>query len=224
MAAGLRMRPFRVGQAIVGIVLVVIAGAGLWVLLDNAAERREVLALTRPVAAGTQLADGDVRVVSIATDDGVTATPATRRDDVVGSYARYDLAEGALVAPDNLQQHPLVAPDRVLMSVVVPAANVPAALAVDDEISVVVTRSDGPCPRSETVRATVRAITGEPAVAGASATPVALSVEVPPTAVGLLGLTEPDSIAVVREVSPVGSDASAGCDGAPSERVATTVP
>jgi hypothetical protein len=208
------MRPFRLAQAVVGAALVVVAGVALLALFGSAGERRDVLAVARRVDAGSQLSAADVRVVSVGSDDAIDYTPASRYDDVVGSYARYDLAEGALVAPDNLQDRPLVSRGHVLMSIVVSSANVPAALAVDDEIAVVVT-TDGDCPTRETIAATVTAIRGTPGVAGDSATPVALSVEVPPDAVALLGVTRPDSIAIVRG-AVVASDPVGACPTATS--------
>ena len=57
------------------------------VLYSDAGERRPVLALAQPVAAGQVIEADDLREVMVATDGGVSTFPAGQRDDVVGRTA-----------------------------------------------------------------------------------------------------------------------------------------
>src|SRR5690606_22224811 len=108
----------------------------------------------------------------------LAATPAGRLDDVIGQYARFDLAEGALLTPDSVQVRPIVSAGRVPMSITLRPGRVPDTIAADDHVVIVAT-ADGECPTPQTVDATVVAVTGDPGGSGAQAAPVAMTIEVP---------------------------------------------
>jgi len=201
------MRPSRPGTLLAGAVVVVVSAVGLAALVAGAGERHQVLVVARPVAAGQQVGPDDVGVASIGAGDAIATTPAGRLDAVVGQYARFELAAGALLAPGSLQAAPLVTPGTVLMSVSLRAGAVPDDVAVGDHV-VVVIAPDPQCAATRTVGASVVAITGSPAASGSSTAPVGLSLEVPATAAALLGTKPPAAIAVAP-VAGAGADADA---------------
>ena len=96
-----------------------------------------MLVATRTVLAGEQLVDTDFRVVSISTEDDLATISASNRNVLVGQYARVRIEAGVVVTPGALQTDPLVSPDRVLMSVLVPAGEVPRGLREQSRVALV---------------------------------------------------------------------------------------
>ena len=75
---GLRMRPKRPARMILALLLVVGSITVALTIYVRIGNRQEVLAATRTVLAGEQLAMSDFRVVSISTDDDIAAVAADR--------------------------------------------------------------------------------------------------------------------------------------------------
>lgn len=204
---GLRVRPQRPVRLLSGVLLVVAAVTAGLVVFTRVADRVEVLALSRTVLAGEQITAGDVRVVSLSTEDDLATVSAVDRDAVVGQYARVRLASGSLLVADAVQPRPLVTPGRVLMSVAVPAVQVPLGLREQSRVVLVVSLER---PGGETPPVLVDAmVAGVPAnlielVGGVSsgATVVALSVEVPLEYVSVVGAAQSVSVAVLNPGEP----------------------
>lgn len=205
---GLRMRPKRPARMILALLLVVGSITVALTIYVRIGNRQEVLAATRTVLAGEQLAMSDVRVVSISTDDDIAAVAATDRGLLVGQYARVRIAEGSLVVAASTQPTPLVDPDRILMSVTVPLGGVPAGLREGSRVALIVTPDTTVSAEQQPVlvEATVAAVPRNLAelVGGDSpgSAQVALSVEVDPARAALVGSAESVAVGVLDPSAP----------------------
>jgi hypothetical protein len=199
---GLRLRPHRPARALAGAFLVVASVVAAVTLYSRLGDRTEVLAVNRTVLAGEQITGADLEIVSISSDDHLAFLPASDRGAVVGQYARVRLAADSLLVDDSLQPQPLVDPGRVLMSVEVPAGQVPVGLREQSRLVLVVTPPGGPSSVAPVlVEAVVAAVPRDlAAVVGAGDSgrgTVALSVEVPPADVALVGSADAVSVGVL---------------------------
>lgn len=206
-ATGLRLRPKRPARAILAVFLVVASVVAALTIYVRIGDRQEVLAATRTVLAGEQLSATDFRVVSISTDDDLAVISAQDRDLLVGQYARVRIADGSLVVAESVQPNPLVDSEKVLMSITVPAGGVPTGLREGSRLTLVVS----PDPNTATdlqpvlVEAVVAAVPRnltEAIGSGSTSTDVALSVEVPPERVALIGSADEIAIGVLDPSAP----------------------
>ena len=110
-----------------------------WPSTHGSATARRCWRVSRDVLAGEQIDDADLEVVSMSSDDGIPTIPASQRGAIVGQYARVRLLAGSLLAADSVQPRPIVDPERVLMSVVVPVGLVPVGLREQSRVVLVVT-------------------------------------------------------------------------------------
>jgi hypothetical protein len=234
---GLRMRPQRPMRALVGALIVVASIVAALALYARIGNRIEVLALSRDVLAGQQITDADLAVVSISSDDDLPTVAAAQRSTVVGQYAQVRMLAGSLLVADSLQPRPLVDPDRVLMSVVVPVGLVPVGLREQSRVVLVVSPpvSGGQRPDPVLVEAVVASVPrnlGEiVGSADAGQGSVALAVEVPPADVAVIGEAAAISVGVLDPDAPFPALSAAappaGATGAavagPSSTVATSV-
>jgi hypothetical protein len=213
--SGLRMRPHRPMRALAGALIVVTSVVAALALYARIGDRSEVLAVSRDVLAGEQISDADLEVVSMSSDDGIPTVPASQRSAIVGQYARVRLLSGSLLAADSVQPRPIVDPERVLMSVVVPVGLVPVGLREQSRVVLVVTppTSGGVRPRPVLVGAVVASVPrnlGEiVGAADAGQGVVAISVEVPPQYVGVVGEAEAVSVGVLDRSAPFPGDQAA---------------
>ena len=212
---GLRMRPKRPARMILALLLVVGSITVALTIYVRIGDRQEVLAATRTVLAGEQLAMSDFRVVSISTDDDLTAVAAADRELLVGQYARVRIAEGSLVVASSTQPTPLVDPNRMLMSVMVPLGGVPTGLREGSRVALIVTPDTALSPDQQPVlvEATVAAVPRNLAelVGGDSpgSAQVALSVEVDPGRAALIGSAESVAVGVLDPSAPFPVDEAA---------------
>ena len=195
-------------RALVGALVVVASVVAALAIYTRIGNRTEVLAVARDVLAGEQISDDDLEVVSISSDDGIPTVPASQRNTIVGQYARVRLLSGSLLVADSVQAKPLVDPDRVLMSVVVPVGLVPVGLREQSRVVLVVTpptpaasarhrsssRPSSPPCRATSARSSVRPTP----VRGWSPS----AVEVPPPYVGVVGEAEAVSVGVLDGSAP----------------------
>lgn len=207
--AGRRLRPYRPVRALAGALLVLAAVVAALALYTRLGDRTDVLALARNVLAGEVISPGDLRVVSIATDDDIPTVAASERAMVIGQYARVRLAAGSLLVRDGFQPGPLVDPSRVLMSIEVPAGQVPFGLREQSRLVLVVTPSratGGDQAPPILVEATVAAVPGNLAEAigggGGGGATLALSVEVPADAVTAVGTADSIGLGVLDPSAP----------------------
>ena len=229
---GLRVRPYRPMRALVGALIVVAAVIAALAIYTRVGNRTEVLAVTRPILAGEQIIDADLQVVSISSDDSFPSIPASNRAIVVGQYAKVRLAAGSLLVNDSIQPEQLVNPDRVLMSVVVPVGLIPVGLREQSRLTLVVTPqlSGGDDPRPVLVEATVAAVPRNLAeIVGtddSGRSMVALSIEIEPQWVSLVGSASAVSVGVLNPAAPFpGNDAQAfPTENADGQTVVPTAP
>lgn len=173
-----------------------------WALAANASERHDVLILRQGIPAGQTLTPEDLGVVSLGSDDGVPSVAADQFADVVGLYARYQLAAGSLLVTDNLQAGPLVTPGRALVSVVVETGDLPADVGAGDDV-VLILVADSTCEASpvSVVDAAVTFVAGRPdASSGSGRRTVAVSAEVDDSEVAAVATAS--KVVVARPNSP----------------------
>jgi hypothetical protein len=205
---GLRMRPHRPIRALVGALIVVASVIAALALYAGIGDRTEVLALSRDVLAGEQITDADLEVVSFSSDDAIPTISAAQRASIVGQYARVRLVAGSLLSLDSVQPRPIVDPDRVLMSVVVPVGLVPVGLREQSRVALVVTpptsggERAGPILVEAVVAAVPRNLGEVVGSADSGQGTVALAVEVPPQFVGVVGEAEAVSVGVLDGSAP----------------------
>ena len=192
---GLRMRPQRPMRALAGALVVVASVVAALAIYARIGNRTEVLAVSRDVLAGEQISDADLQVVSISSRRR-HSRPCRRRNAPRSSASTPGSAcsPASLLAADSVQARPIVDPERVLMSVVVPVGLVPGrpARAVPRRPRRHAADSAGgdrPAPvLVEAVVAAVPRNLGEVVgSADAGQGVVALAVEVPPEYVGVVG-------------------------------------
>lgn len=209
---GLRVRPYRPMRALVGALVVVAAVVVALAIYTRIGNRTEVLAVTDSILAGEQITDADLQVVSISSDDSFPSIPAANRALVVGQYAKVRLAAGSLLVYDSIQPDELVNPNRVRMSVVVPVGLIPVGLREQSRLTLVVTpqQSGGNDPRPVLVEATVAAIPRNLAeIVGtddSGRSMVALSIEIDPQWVSLVGSAAAVSVGVLDPAAPFPSN------------------
>lgn len=209
---GLRVRPQRPVRAVMALLLVVASVVAALTVFTRIGDRSEVLVATRTVLAGQQVTEADFRVVSISTDDELATIPASQWQLLVGQYARVRIEAGAVVAGAALQPDRLVSEGRVLMSVLVPAGEVPIGLREQSRVVLVVTGDNAIEP--VLVDATIAAIPRDLSAilsdtAGVRSASVPLSVEVSPEAVTLVGSAEDVSVGVLDPSASFPGDAAA---------------
>lgn len=220
------MRPQRPARALFGLLLVLAAVVAALVIYTRIGDRHEVLAVTRTVLAGEQLADGDLRTVSISSDDSIPWIPADARSAMVGQYAKVRMIEGSLLVAESVQARPLVDPSKVLMSVEVPVTRVPLGLREGSRLMLIVTpKGTGNDATPVLVEANVVAVPADLGAringTGSGQSSVALSVEVAPESAKTVGSAESVAVAVV---APEGAmPTPSGPAGDPSQSAPVSV-
>jgi hypothetical protein len=222
---GVGGRPVRPVRALVGALLVVTAVVAALAVYTRISDRVEVLAAGRTVLAGERLSASDLRVVSVAREDGLVVVPATERDELAGQYARVRLVAGTLLVPDGVQPEPLATAGRVLMSVEVAAGEVPVGLRERSRVVLIVESPEASLARNRSnsaptnmvVEATIAHVPANLAdVAGVAdgSTSVSLSIEVDPQYVVAVGAAERIGIGVLDPLDPLDLAGSADVSGA----------
>lgn len=131
----------------------------------------EVLALTRPVAAGQVLSPGDLRAVRLGAGGGLGLVAATGETAVVGRPAAVPLAAGSLLVGSDLGAPPASSAGFDVVAVALKAGQFPPDLAPGDRVQVV---EVGPSPSSSGSSGAGRTVT--PALTSGSGGPVLATV------------------------------------------------
>jgi SAF domain len=103
----------------------------------------DVLAVARPVTAGAQIVDADLRVVHIAADPALHVFPASQRSAVVGQIAAVSLAPGSLLTAEQLGAVADPPPGQSVIAVGVKTGRAPAGLAPGASVLVLVVAQGG---------------------------------------------------------------------------------
>ncbi len=128
-------------------------------LLNNAGNRRSVLAVARPVPFGSAITAADLSRAQLSLDPSVASVPWSELDQVVGRLAATDLEPGSLLTREQLTDASPPGPGQVLVPLAVPASRMPAiSLQPGDKLLVVNTPAAGADPPTlppTTIAATV---------------------------------------------------------------------
>lgn len=98
----------------------------------------DVLALARPVPAGTMISDEDLREVRIVADPSMQLFTAAERSAVVGRVAAVPLVAGSLLTPEHLGTMADPPPGQSIIAVGVKTGRAPADLAAGASVLVLV--------------------------------------------------------------------------------------
>jgi len=120
----------------------------------------DVLATARPIAAGAQITDADLRVVHIVPDPSLRVFAASQRASVVGQTAAVPLAVGSLLTAEQLGSVADPPPGQAVIAVGVKTGRAPGGLAPGASVLVlVVVQGSGGEPSSPPqAQAIVRAV------------------------------------------------------------------
>jgi hypothetical protein len=190
-----RWKPRYPARAAIGVLLMVASVLTALAIYQRVGHRRNVLVLTRNVLAGEQVRADDLKPVAVSTDASLRVVDAASANAMVGRFAKVRMLEGSLLIADSLQDRPLVPDGKALMTVTVPATGVPVGLREGSRLVLTLApASSAPTATASQVEAFVAA---NPTRAAEGSSQVAVSVEVPLRAVGLLGTAGKVSISVV---------------------------
>jgi hypothetical protein len=190
-------------RALVGAMIVVASVVVAIAIYTGVGDRTEVLAIRNGMLAGEQIADADLQVVSLSSDDSFPAIPAADRLAVIGQYAKVRLAAGALLVPDAIQSSELVNAGRVRVAVLVPVGLVPVGLREQSRVTLVVSppRAGATSVPPVLVEAIVLAVPHDLSdivgSRGAQGDAIALTVEIDPRWVSVVGTAESVSVGVL---------------------------
>ena len=123
-------------------------------------DRVQVLAVTRPVAAGQALADADLREVSAARDPNVELILAADADRVVGRTAVVPLLPGTLLTPSLVGDAAFPPAGKTVASVALKPGQYPQGLGAGARVTVYVAAAPagggGPAPAASASVAIIR--------------------------------------------------------------------
>ncbi len=109
-----------------GLTAICIGGLLSYLIYARVATESAVLALTHTVYRGQLVAASDLTTVTVNGDPGVPTVPASRRDELVGQRAVYDLVAGSILAPGAIAAVKLPADRRALVGILVSAGRAPS--------------------------------------------------------------------------------------------------
>ena len=141
-----------------GALLVVLGSVAFAVIGLRVDPGIDVLAMARPVTAGTQLTDADLRVVHIVPDQALHVVRAGERGTVVGRTAAVPLAAGALLTSDQLGPVTDPPPGQSVIAVGVKTGRAPSGLAPGASVLVVIVPQGGTADSPPQAPAVVRAV------------------------------------------------------------------
>lgn len=82
-----------------GIVALCLGALGSFVLYNQLADARDVVAVRTSVSRGAQITATDLTVIRVGVTPGVNTVPAAQLDGLVGEHAVVDLTAGTMLAP-----------------------------------------------------------------------------------------------------------------------------
>lgn len=146
-------------RILVGCLLALGCAFAAAVLYSDAGERRPVLVVARPVAAGQTIEATDLREVMVATDGDVETISASDRSDVVGRTASVPLAAGSMLTADQVGDSTLLDPSEAVLGAVLGEGLYPAELRAGDRVLLYeVPNATDEGQAGEALRATVVAV------------------------------------------------------------------
>ncbi|MEN3308880.1 MAG: hypothetical protein V7603_5082 [Micromonosporaceae bacterium] len=193
-ARNLPARRSRPALWLAGLLAVIVCGLAAAALVRSVGTTHPYLAVTRQVAIGEKIADGDLTVVEINAAAGLNPIGASERSSIVGSYAKVTLTPGTLLVRDQLTTQQVPGAGRHLVSISLKPELQPARpLAPGDRLLLVATEDprtvqekNGPQPLAPppTFDAIVHKV-GKPTTAGDVVVDVTVSDKDGPTVAAL---------------------------------------
>lgn len=138
--------------AVVGVVLLVIAGLTNVALYTNAGKRVRVLAVKRAVSAGAQIAQDDLAAVQVAVDPKLQPIPAGEFQSVVGQTARVGLLPQTLLSRGQLTTNPALPAGSAVVGVLIKPGQAPS-VQVGDRVVVVAAPPSGAAEQNAATKA-----------------------------------------------------------------------
>jgi SAF domain len=161
-------RPLRVAPArrqrrptfiLLGLLLVLVAGAAAAQLYLQVGGRTAVLAVARPVPAGHNITGQDLTEVRISVDPALRVVPASERSRVVGQIATVDLLPRSLLTREALAVASVPGAGQAIVGVALKPGQMPNDLKAGDRVMLVLTPPAGggstAAPTGETGRVLV---------------------------------------------------------------------
>ncbi len=121
-----------------GVLLLALSALAAALVYGDLGNRRAVLAVARPVAAGSVIQNEDLTEVRVAADPGVSVVTAGERPRVVGRTAKAALVPGSLLAAGQTGSGPSLAPGSTLVGATLKPGQFPVGMREGDRILVVV--------------------------------------------------------------------------------------
>lgn len=139
-------------------------------------DRRSVLAVTRPVAAGDVLSADDLRTIKVTAGGGAGLVAAEDMDRIVGRTAAVALVPGGILAPGQLGSASGLEDGQAAVGLLLEPGRFPPGLRPGDRVAIV-SAPTGPLPTAgEPVRLGTGVIEEVAAAAGTSAVTTRLRV------------------------------------------------
>lgn len=112
-----RRRRVRRGWVALGVLAIVLSALGSATLFRALGPSQEYLALARDVPVGAQVTPSDLTVVRMNLSPGLSPVPASRADQVLGTYAAVPLTAGTLLSFAQLTTAQVPGPGEQLVAV-----------------------------------------------------------------------------------------------------------
>lgn len=152
----------RRGRIVAAVALMLVCGWLAAVVFLSVGDRKEVLAVARPVARFHTLTRSDLRVVRVASDPSMRVVPAGDLNALVGRVAATDLTTGSLLSTKELLakgQRPVAAGEAVVGTLLA-SADSPDVLPLGAKVQVIVRPEPGVADASSrTIRGWILAVT-----------------------------------------------------------------
>ena len=122
----------------VGVVVAVMGAVAFAGLLSTTNERRQVLAVARPVAVGERIEASDLAVAEVSASDALSPLPASERDRIVGRRAAVGLVPGALLTEGAVAAGPALDPGKATVGLSLKPGRFPLGIAKGQRVLLVV--------------------------------------------------------------------------------------
>lgn len=129
-------RSRNVPGALLGVLLVVVCSLVVATFVSSSDHRTQVLAVAKPVAAGTAIKAGDLTAAAVAADHRVRAMSASLATSVVGRIAAVRLVPGSLLVNAELATGPPIPRGTTMVGLALKPGFLPASLAPADTVSI----------------------------------------------------------------------------------------
>ena len=134
-------RSVNLGRVALAVMLIVGLSLAFLLLYTSAGDRRAVLAVARPVVAGSVITAADITEARVSVDPSLRPIPVSRQSEVVGRAAGVDLVPGTLLTRGHLADGPAVRTGQDVVGLALKAGQLPQSVRAGDRVLLV--RSGG---------------------------------------------------------------------------------